>query len=100
MKSQQLYDLVDFLVYNKETIKLDIMNDVKKFLQHEKMFKGIYLIAYNDAYKEFVTSLVKVKLNEHFPLQLELITVIIDTPFLQELIGENFYDKALYTGEM
>lgn len=98
MKSQQLYDLVDFLVYNKEVIKLDILQDVDKFLNHEGMFKGIYLTAFNDAYKEFITSLVRGKLNEHFPLQLELITVIIDTPFLENLLGEAYFDKSTYKG--
>lgn len=99
MKSQQLYDLVDFLIYNKETIKLDILLDVRRFLDNEKLFKGIYLRAYNDAYKEFITSLVRGKLNEHFPLQLELITVIIDTNFLEDLLGDTFYDKSVFKGE-
>lgn len=99
-KSQQLYDIVDFLIHNKETIKLDILSDVKSFLQNECMFKGIYLRAFNDAYKEFITSLVRSKLNEHFPLLLETITVIIDTPFLEEMLGESFYDKGQYLGEI
>jgi len=94
LKSQQLYDLVDFLLYNKETIKSDLLNDVNKFLKHEIMFKGIYLIAFNQAYKEFITSLVRSKLHEHFPLLLETIAVIIDTHFLEEILGEAFYDKA------
>ena len=93
---EYLFELVDFLNLNKKELVEKFSIDVNRFLQNEYAFEGIFKVAYNDAFDEFVCSLVRNELINHFTnLNPEQIMSITEKSVL-DMLTDGFYFNTNY----
>lgn len=93
--NQGSYDILEFVVNNKEVIRNDMKQYASNFLENEKYFNGLFYIAYINAFEEFIISILREVLIKH-NLPMDQIYSIIDKPFLDEWLDDYFFDRQFY----
>ncbi len=88
-------DIAEFLIHNKEIILKDIKADCIKFLEREKLFTGVFKLAFDRAFHEFVVSSIKEILLKHYFAHAE-IHDIISAHMIKKYTGDYFFDKSKY----
>jgi hypothetical protein len=78
MQKQLEYDVIEFIITNKQEIITEIAPNVKLFLENEKEFEGDYNQFYQKAFKEFLLREIRNLLMPIFNLNFEQISVIIN----------------------
>lgn len=93
MQKQLEYDVIEFIITNKDEIITEITPIVKLFLENEKEFAGDYNSFYQRELKEFILREIKNLLMDIFNLNFEQISVIInyETPEISEFLNKERY---------
>ncbi len=91
---ESVFAVTDFLSNTEELLK-DFQPEVSKFLVRKGFFTGRFLVQYNRAFDELITSLIKRQLIKHFDFTPEELMILTDTDFLK-MIAEPLYDQENY----
>lgn len=95
----KLFDVMD-LLSNKEELISSFSPKIKKFLKKEVKFKDtVYRKAYEEAFEDYVMSLIKHEVVEHFPdLTPEEIIILCDKDLVSLLTDDYYFNKENYKG--
>lgn len=99
LTASKLFDVMD-LLSNKEEMVSNFSPKIKSFLKKEKNFKGtVYNKAYEDAFEDYVMSLIKSEVVEHFPdLTPEEVIILCDKDLVSLLTDDYYFNKENYKG--
>jgi hypothetical protein len=90
-------DIIDLLSNNKETILSDIKPNVQSFLDRGSLFEGGFKVKFIQEFEKFVISELKSVAMNHFHLDAETASIIMDRDMLK-LVGvlDYYLDKENY----
>lgn len=94
--SQKEYDVYEFLADNYSEIHKDIKPAGKEFLERAHLFTGVFKIAFDRAFEEFILSSIKEHLAQHFKLTFEESECMLDINVIKIITGELFFDRSQY----
>ena len=95
----KVFDVMNFLS-NKEELASKFTPDVNRFLENEGYFSDTsFKKEYRDAFKDFVLSLIKDEIVDHFDYTPEEILVLTDMDFIDLLTDGYYFDMEVYKGE-
>lgn len=83
-------EAIEFIILNKEVLRKDLKEDVNRFLKNKRYFKGVFLLAFEKAFKNYVIKLLREKLTIDLSLDTEC-AIMISRDTIEELFGEYFY---------
>ncbi len=91
-------DLAEFVLTNKETLRNDIVPDVKQFLSRSTIFDGLFRQVFNDHLKMFIIQQLKLNVLREFSgnLTFNEIYDTIDQEFLELITDNYFFDRDYY----
>jgi len=93
MDNQLFYDISEFLIKEKKSLKDKIQPFVKKFLERENIFFGPFRLAFDIEFNNFILKLLKSEVMERFNLNIEEVEIIVDKEFLTMLELDKWYFK-------
>ncbi len=91
-KTQVEFDVSEFLVNNKDSLKNSIYNDAKQFLQVDHLFKEKELNKlFKKAYEEFIISLLRDIVLYLKNLNYEETSDVFNVKYIKKLLGRDFF---------
>lgn len=96
---EPIFDVMTFLNENERELADKFSADVHRFLQNGYAFHGIFRKAYDEAFRAFITSLIRDEIVEHFTsLNPEQIVLLTDISFIDFITDGYFFDVSNYQG--